>query len=224
MAGYYFFGKYAVIAAEELFKAAVFTLRAKCEADLQKAGDLLASGLMNALGAGAALAGSTQALRTEKVQALLQRIFDRRGSRAKGVITNLEVDGIVTAEGTANAATSQGLKAQLAKENLANIAVQDPRLAAALSGKGKNFTIGTGTTAEANQLGQVWVGDGARLIRGQKDCPGCLISADGLRVYRPPSFKPNTPVEFNPTGLQANFVQQTQTGQVISNGHLVVKP
>ncbi|WP_344761414.1 RHS repeat-associated core domain-containing protein, partial [Actimicrobium antarcticum] len=80
VAGYYFFGKYAVIAAEELFKAAVFTLSAKCEADLQKAGDLLASGLMNALGAGAALVGSAQALRTEKVQALLWRVFSRVGS------------------------------------------------------------------------------------------------------------------------------------------------
>ncbi|MDQ7976708.1 DUF637 domain-containing protein [Paraburkholderia sp. SARCC-3016] len=129
-----------------------------------------------------------------------------------------------TSEGTANAATLQGLKGQLANENLANIAAQDPRLAAAVNGSGTsniNFPIGTGTAAEADTLGQTWVGDGARPING---VPGGLVSADGTRVYRPPTAKPNTPVQYAPTGVLANF-QQLENGVVISNGHLnISKP
>jgi filamentous hemagglutinin len=51
--------------------------------------------------------------------------------------------------------------------------------------------------------------------------PGGLISADGARVYRPPTVKPNTPAQYNPTGVQANF-QTLQDGKVIGNGHLSV--
>jgi hypothetical protein len=134
------------------------------------------------------------------------------------------MQGVITAEGTANAATVQGLKTQLASENIANIAVQDSRLAAAVNGSGKsnpNFSIGTGTATEANQLGQIWVGDGARLVSNQNACPGCLISADGTRIFRPPQPKSSP---FARTGVQANFVQQTPTGTVISNGHLNVTP
>jgi filamentous hemagglutinin len=132
------------------------------------------------------------------------------------------LEGITTAEGTANSATVQGLKEQLIRENLANIAAQDSRLAAAVNGNAKgnlNFSIGTGSTAEADRLGQIWVGDGARLVGNQNACPGCLISADGARIYRPPQQK-NSP--FATTGVQANFVQQTSNGTVISNGHLNV--
>jgi filamentous hemagglutinin len=130
-------------------------------------------------------------------------------------------EGGVTSEGTANAATYPLLKEQLANENLANIAAQDVRLAAAVKGEAR---MGAGTVAEANQLGQTWVGDGAKLVDNQASCPGCMKSADGLRIYRPPSFKPNTPVEFNPTGVQANFVQLGAGGKIISNSHLVVLP
>lgn len=42
-----------------------------------------------------------------------------------------------------------------------------------------------------------------------------LVSADGLRTYRPPSFKPNL------GKIQANFEQKVVSGgQPISNGHL----
>jgi filamentous hemagglutinin len=123
-----------------------------------------------------------------------------------------------------------GLKGQLAAENLANIAAQDARLAKAVSGDGGrlNFSVGSGTAAEANQMGKTWVGDGARLVTDQAYCLGCWISADGLRIYRPPTPK-GAPSEFNPTGVQANFVTQTInpiTGNatVVSNGHLVVNP
>jgi len=73
------------------------------------------------------------------------------------------------------------------KENLSNVASQDSRLAAAVNGSGTknpNFSIGQGTSFEANQLGKIWIGDDARPISG---VPGGFISADGARVYRPPA-------------------------------------
>ena len=135
----------------------------------------------------------------------------------------------ITSGGTANAATAPQLKGQLSNQNLANIAAQDPRLAAAVQGSGvinPNFSIGSGTAADANRLGAIWVGDGATPMNG---VPGGLVSADGTRVYRPPTEKPNTPAQFNPTGTQANFVTQTinpNTGKatIIGNGHMVIAP
>lgn len=133
-------------------------------------------------------------------------------------------DAPVTSGGTANVGTVPGLKGQLAAENLANIAAQDIRLAKAVGGSGMpnpNFSIGEGTATEANSLGQIWVGDGARTLNG---VPNGLISADGTRVFRPPTQKPNTPAQFNPTGVQANFqIRDPNTGAVTSNGHMVIK-
>jgi filamentous hemagglutinin len=140
------------------------------------------------------------------------------------------VEASVTSGGTANAATVPGLKGQLAAENLANIAAQDARLAKAVSGDGGklNFSVGSGTAAEANQLGKTWVGDGAQLVADQVGCPGCWKSADGLRIYRPSTPK-NAPSSFNPTGVQANFVTlsvnpATGSSTIVGNGHLVVLP
>ena len=123
--------------------------------------------------------------------------------------------------GAANAATYPLLKDQLARENLANIAAQDTRLAAEVQG---DAGIGAGTAMEADQLGRIWVGDGARFVENQASCPGRLKSADGRRIYRPPSLKPNTPLQFSPTGVQANFVQLGPDGRITSNSHLVVLP
>ncbi|MFM0741445.1 hypothetical protein PQQ51_29775 [Paraburkholderia xenovorans] len=113
------------------------------------------------------------------------------------------------------------MKGQLSDENLAKIAASDSRLAAAIDGSGNgkpNFTIGSGTAAEADQLGKLWVGDGAKMT---SDGSG-WISADGTRVYRMPSEKNSS---FSPTGTQANFETYTVnsiTGQhvKIGNGHL----
>ena len=109
----------------------------------------------------------------------------------------------VMSNGTANAATYPKLKQDLRQQNLANIAKQDPRLAKAAQGSGNsnpNFNIGSGTRAEADQLGRTWVGDGAK-----RDSGYGWISADGTRGYRPPTTKDNTPSQYNPTGTQANF-------------------
>jgi len=115
------------------------------------------------------------------------------------------------------------LKGQLGNQNLANIAAQDSRLAAAVNGSGTsnpNFSVGSGTIAEANQLGKIWVGDGAVMT---SDGSG-MISADGTRVYRFPTEKNST---FATTGTQANFETynvNSVTGQrvKVSNGHLNV--
>jgi hypothetical protein len=84
----------------------------------------------------------------------------------------------------------------------------------AARGKG-NFGLGSGTRAEAERLGRAWVGDGAKLASDGKT----LVSADGLRQFRPPSFKPNLGIE------QANFEQRlAPSGQWFSNGHLDIGP
>jgi len=83
----------------------------------------------------------------------------------------------------------------------------------AAKGKG-NFGLGSGTRAEADKLGKAWVGDGARVASDGKT----LVSKDGLRVYRPPSTKPNSP--HAATGVQANFESKVEIGgRPISNGH-----
>jgi hypothetical protein len=83
----------------------------------------------------------------------------------------------------------------------------------AATGKG-NFGLGEATASEAAELGKAWVGSGARVASDGKT----LVSADGLRVYRPPTFKPNL------GKVQANFEQKVVSGgQPISNGHLDIK-
>ncbi|WP_312837177.1 VENN motif pre-toxin domain-containing protein, partial [Pantoea sp.] len=120
--------------------------------------------------------------------------------------------------GAENAATYPKLKDDLVQQNLNNIAKQDPRLDAVVKGSGTtnpNFSVGMGTTAEADRLGKIWVGDGARLLTDGKG----WVSADGTRVYRFPASKPNTPQDLNPTGVQANF-ETLKDGKRVSNGHM----
>lgn len=119
------------------------------------------------------------------------------GGIAKGKETNAKTSG------AENAATYPKLKESLTKQNLDNIAKQDPILNAAVKGdNGKlNYGVGSGTKAEADRLGKIWVGDGATPTTDGKG----LVSTDGLRVYRYPDAKPNAPEHLNPTGIQANF-------------------
>ncbi|MEN4643109.1 VENN motif pre-toxin domain-containing protein [Pantoea agglomerans] len=122
-----------------------------------------------------------------------------------------------------SSATYLKLKEDLIQQNLNNIAKQDPRLAAVVKGdNGKlNYGVGTGTKEEADRLGKIWVGDGARPT---SDGTG-LVSADGTRIYRSPKEKPNAPDSLNPTVTQANFESYTkniETGKMdkTGNGHL----
>jgi filamentous hemagglutinin len=89
-------------------------------------------------------------------------------------------------------------------------------LQAASRGKG-NFDLGTATVSEANEAGESWVGQGWRWSSDHKS----MVSADGLRMYRPPSAKPYSP------DLVANFERidpTTQKRMPISNGHLTIVP
>jgi RHS repeat-associated protein len=80
----------------------------------------------------------------------------------------------------------------------------------AARGKG-NFGLGSGSPADAERLGRAWVGDGYEVASDGKT----MISNDGLRQFRPPSFKPNLGIK------QANFEQRLiPGGRWFGNGHL----
>lgn len=89
----------------------------------------------------------------------------------------------------------------------------------ASQGKG-NFGVGTANTTDATRLGNAWVGEGATVASDGKT----LVSSDGLRQFRPPSLKPNSP--YAPTGSQANFEwRNSPAGEWQGNGHLnIVNP
>jgi hypothetical protein len=86
----------------------------------------------------------------------------------------------------------------------------------------KDFGIGSATREEADELGQIFVGPGY-VDKGDR-----FVSADGLRVYRKPSYKPGR----NQT--QANFITQQRRydkkgkelskKEVVGNGHLDILP
>lgn len=82
----------------------------------------------------------------------------------------------------------------------------------AAKGEG-NHGIGSATRSQSDALGLAWVGDGWRWSSNGT----AMISQDGLRVYRPPSWKPYHGI------YQANF-ERWVDGQVsrtpIANGHL----
>ncbi|VVE30543.1 hypothetical protein PMO31116_03586 [Pandoraea morbifera] len=85
-------------------------------------------------------------------------------------------------------------------------------------GKG-NFGPGQATAADSNKLGEAWVGPGYRILSDGSS----WVSSDGLRVYRPPSEKPNS--SYATTGVQANFEAKLTAGsRPISNGHLNITP
>nr|WP_237520856.1 hypothetical protein [Serratia proteamaculans] len=121
--------------------------------------------------------------------------------------------------GAENIATYPKLKDDLVQQNLNNIAKQDPRLEIAIKGDGsgkKDFSMGKGSSAEADRLGKIWLGDGAKKTSG-----GSWISADGTRGYRPPSAKDSP---FATTGTQANFetyeINSSGKSVKVGNGHL----
>jgi hypothetical protein len=82
----------------------------------------------------------------------------------------------------------------------------------AVSGKG-NFGLGWSNFADANRMGRAWVG---RDFKVSSD-GSAWISKDGLRQYRPPSYKPFQ------GHLQANFEWRNRSeGRWQGNGHLNV--
>ena len=74
-----------------------------------------------------------------------------------------------------------------------------------------NFGLGTGSIDDAMAAGKAWVGDRFKIASDGKT----LISADGLRQFRPPSFKPKL------GKTQANFEwRKVNQGEWQGNGHL----
>ena len=82
------------------------------------------------------------------------------------------------------------------------------------SKKKGNFGMGQATRGEARSMGEAWVGPGYRVASDGKT----LVSADGLKVYRPPSYKPRE------RKVQANFEWKTaRGGRPTGNGHLDIQ-
>jgi RHS repeat-associated protein len=80
----------------------------------------------------------------------------------------------------------------------------------AAGGKG-NFGLGSASALDSDRLGEAWVGPDYTVASDGNT----LVSEDGLRQYRPPSFKPNLGI------TQSNFEMRFQpSGQWQSNGHL----
>ena len=80
----------------------------------------------------------------------------------------------------------------------------------AVSKKG-NFGLGRVTQEQAEALGRGWVGEGYTIASDGKT----LVSADGLRQYRPPSLKPRL------HRMQANLEwRNTTQGAWQGNAHL----
>ncbi|MBY0491922.1 MAG: RHS repeat-associated core domain-containing protein, partial [Gemmatimonadaceae bacterium] len=87
-----------------------------------------------------------------------------------------------------------------------------PIVQAAAAGSG-NFGLGVASAEVAAAAGEAWVGRGARLASDGKT----MISSDGLRQYRPPSFKPSW------NQVQANFQSRAVAkGPWDNNGHLTI--
>lgn len=147
-----------------------------------------------------------------------QAFFDQMSAQREatnGLIARKMAESVVAGVGgfVIGKAIDAGVKAYetcQASKSLANISGM---FRTAAGGKG-NFGIGTATRQEAQAMGEAWVGPGARVASDGKT----LVSADGLRVYRPPSFKPNL------GKVQANFeAKVVPGGRPVSNGHLDIK-
>lgn len=118
-------------------------------------------------------------------------------------------------EENARSAESQPNKSDVGNISSLPVEEQIGILRDAAKGNKGNFGLGQATAKDANALGEAWVGPGYRVSSDGT----AWVSSDGLRVYRPPSSKPNSP--HATTGVQANFEQKlTPTGRPISNGHL----
>lgn len=77
-----------------------------------------------------------------------------------------------------------------------------------------NFGIGSGTRRTAEAVGRDWVGADAKIASDKKT----MVSADGERVYRPPTMKKGI------GRVQANFERiDRESGSVISNAHLDIE-
>jgi filamentous hemagglutinin len=81
------------------------------------------------------------------------------------------------------------------------------------------YSLGSASEMDTVLLGRAWVGPEASIASDGIT----LVSKDGTRVFRPPSFKP----QFGEK--QANFETRTLNGRtgkwkIVSNGHMSIRP
>ena len=120
-------------------------------------------------------------------------------------VTALVVAGILT-DGVADELVA-GLEVEGSEMSLSEASGM---LRDAAGGKG-NFGLGEASAQDADTVGRAWVGDGAKLSSDGR----ALVSKDGLRQYRFPSFKPRQ------GKVQANLEQRSRpSGQWQSDGHI----
>jgi RHS repeat-associated protein len=147
-----------------------------------------------------------------------RNVSDGNWSAAAVDVGGLVLDGVAMALPVVPAAVGLAIQASRASSQAAqgakSLARMSGQLRDAAKGKG-NFGLGNATRSQAEELGKAWVGEGAKLASDGKT----LISLDGLRQYRPPSTKPNSP--HATTGVQANLERRFKPeGQWQANGHL----
>lgn len=94
--------------------------------------------------------------------------------------------------------------------SISGLGMESGILREALQGKG-NFGLGAASPEMAMRLGEAWVGADYTVASDGTT----MVSADGLRQYRPASFKPSLGV------TQANFESRVvPSGGWQANGHL----
>ncbi|MEQ1536349.1 MAG: DUF637 domain-containing protein [Burkholderiaceae bacterium] len=101
----------------------------------------------------------------------------------------------------------------LATAARAETAIEMNILRTATKSKG-DYGLGEVTSAQAERIGQAWVGEGAKVASDGKT----MVSADGLRQYRPATPKDSP---YATTGVQANLQSRNvASGGWQSNGHI----
>ncbi|PRA75774.1 hypothetical protein CQ054_22655, partial [Ochrobactrum sp. MYb29] len=170
------------------------------------------------LAAGDALAGTTLAV---SVAAPTGALILRKGDKilgavdaATGKVVKLSEDTVVLLKTETKVSSSTATRV-LTDAEKAGILREASNLPS-----GNRTLAGAATRAEADELGEAWVGPRYRLASDGQT----LVSADGLRQYRPPSSKPSSP--YSQTGVQANFERRVEINgrwQIESNAHLDIK-
>ena len=121
-----------------------------------------------------------------------------KAASLEGVIDEAVSKGIK--EGAAEGVADLTPKFNIPESDRAGWARMSGMLREAAKGKG-NFGVGSATREEAQAMGEAWVGSGSKIASDGKT----LISKDGLRQFRPPSYKPKL------GKIQANLEQRPPT-------------
>lgn len=117
--------------------------------------------------------------------------------------------------GSGTGGEKKGLKEAFNKGAVEPPHIKESRILRQAAETKGDFGLGSASREEADRLGKLWVGSGYRVASNGK----FLVSADGLRQYRPPSNKPNSKKAWS--GVQANFESRsTPSGEWPNNGHL----